>query len=288
MPKISRHRIIQTDCLEWMQEQPSDVFDLVFTSPPYEDSRSYGIDFSLKGQEWVDWMVEVVQEALRICKGLVTFVVEGKTRNFRYSATPILLMADLHRAGIHLRKPLIFQRVGIPGSGGPDWLRSDTEFIVCATRGGRLPWSDNTAMGHPPVYGPGGNPSHRRQNGERVRKDKRVGDRSRNGGEMQIYKPPKKANPGNIIRCVVGGGVMGSDICHENEAPFPEALVEFFVRSFCPPNGRVLDPFAGSGTVLAVCEMTGRRSVSLDVRESQVGLMRRRLQEAQGREKLGV
>jgi hypothetical protein len=40
-------------------------------------------------------------------------------------------MAALHEAGFKLRKPPIFQRVGIPGSGGPDWLRNDYEFVVC-------------------------------------------------------------------------------------------------------------------------------------------------------------
>jgi hypothetical protein len=63
-------------------------------------------------------------------------------------------VADLHRAGFNLRKPPIFNRVGIPGSGGPDWLRNDYEFIVCTTRTGKLPWADNTACGHPPKWAP--------------------------------------------------------------------------------------------------------------------------------------
>lgn len=48
---------------------------------------------------------------------------------------------------------------------------------------------------------------------------------------------PKIANPGNciIVKARVGGGHMGWKGCHENEAPFPEKLAEFFVRSFCPP-----------------------------------------------------
>ncbi|MEN6335708.1 MAG: hypothetical protein ABFE01_15765, partial [Phycisphaerales bacterium] len=142
--------------------------DLVFGSPPYEDCRTYGIDFNHKGQAWVDWVVQVYRESLRVCRGLTAFVVEGKTRKFRWSATPALLMADLHRAGITLRKPPAFHRVGVPGSGGPDWWRNDYEFIVCATNGGKLPWSDNTACGHPPKWAPGGEMSHRVANGARV------------------------------------------------------------------------------------------------------------------------
>jgi hypothetical protein len=140
------------DCLQVLASLPPDSVNLVFGSPPYEDARTYGIAYSLSGQAWVDWMVKVFQASLRVCAGLVAIVLEGRTQDFRWSAVPALLMADLHRAGIHLRKPPIFHRYGIPGSGGKDWLRNDYEFILCATRGGRLSWADPTACGQPPKY----------------------------------------------------------------------------------------------------------------------------------------
>jgi len=259
-----QNKVICGDALEQLRDLPAQSVDLVFGSPPYEDARTYGIDFSLKGQDWVDWMVEVYKASLRVCKGLVAFVVAGRTRNFRWSCAPALLIADLHRAGICVREGPWYHRVGIPGSGGPDWLRHDIEFIVSATNGGRLPWSDNTVMGDVPKYGPGGDPTHRKKNGQRE-----------NG---KIYTPPKLANPGNLISCgSVGGGHLGDKIAHENEAPFPEALAEFMIRSFCPPNGVVCDPFAGSGTTAAVAVKTGRKYIAIDVRESQIELMRRRL-----------
>lgn len=262
------------DCLDVMRGMADDSVDLVFCSPPYEAARTYGIDFNLRGQAWVDWAVERFVECCRVSRGLVAWVIEGQTRQFRWSATPALFMADLHRAGVRLRKPPVYQRVGIPGSGGPDWLRNDYEFVVCASRG-RLPWSDNTAMGHPPKWAPGGEPSHRLANGRRVHKvhTKTVA----NGKQVQGYNPPEKANPGNVVKCDVGGGRLGSPLAHENEAPFPESLAEFFVRSFCPPLGTVLDPFSGSGTTLAVAERTGRNSIGIDIRGSQVELAARRI-----------
>ncbi len=313
------------ECLEFMRRIPDNSIDLVFGSPPYEAARTYGIDFSLKGQAWVDWMSVRMIEMVRISKGLVAMVVEGQTRQFKYSAAPVLLMADLHRKGITLRKPPIFHRVGIPGSGGPDWLRNDYEFVVCCTGGGKLPWSDNTAMGHPPKWGPGGEMSHRVSNGTRrnqwgavgskkgmgakdkhgrarrtdrpshfvhtkadgtevVREARQVMTRDRDGTHAQTqvgYTVPAKANPGNVIKCIVGGGVMGSKLAHENEAPFPESLAEFFVRSFCPPSGTVYDPFSGSGTTGAVCLKSDRQFVGTDIRESQVELTKRRIREIQ-------
>lgn len=273
---MSDCEIIQGDCLEVMSEMNQRRIDLVFGSPPYEDARTYGIDFSLKGQAWVDWMVEVTQMALAICTGLVAFVVEGKTKSFRWSATPILLMADLHRAGVHLRKPPIYYRNGIPGGGGQDWWRNDYEFIVCCTNGGKLSWSDNTAMGKPCKYATGGELSNRIKDGRRANSQR--GDNS--GGSTtkrhNAQARPKIANPGNVIKCNVGGGNMGSKLVHENEAPFPEKLAEWFIRSFCPEGGTVLDPFGGSGTTAAVARKWGRKAIYIDIRKSQCDLAARR------------
>lgn len=307
--------------------------DLVFCSPPYEAARSYGIGFNLRGDEFVKWCADRFEACLSVCNGLVAWVIEGQTRQYRWSATPALLMAELHRRGVHLRKPPVYKRVGIPGSGGPDWLRNDYEFIICGTKGGKLPWSENTAMGHKPKWAPGGEMSHRLSDGTKrnqwgasskstggergvdgvlrqaaprpshVFSSKREGrltrieklalgakshtkrDAAPGDAPMreQAYLPPAIANPGNIISCVVGGNQMGSKLSHENEAPFPESLAEFFVRSFCPPGGVVLDPFSGSGTTLAAARKHGRLGIGIDIRDSQIDLTRRRLEEVGAR-----
>lgn len=273
---MSHYELLHGDCLELMRAMPSDSVDLVMCSPPYEAARTYGIDFNLKDEAWVAWALERFIECLRISRGLVAWVVEGQTRKFNYSASPILLAADLKRAGVKLRKPVIYKRYSIPGSGGPDWWRNDYEFVICAAKG-RLPWSDNTATGKPPKCPPGGAPSHRKPDGRRYgewpKSRKANGDR-----EVRTYKPPKIANPGNIIDCgAVGGNNIGNRMAHENEAPYPERLAEAFVLSFCPPGGTVFDPFCGSGTTVSVAVRNGRNAFAVDIRESQVELARRRI-----------
>lgn len=259
------------DCLDVLRQFPDNHFDLIFCSPPYENCRSYGIGFDLRGQDWVDWAVERYIECTRVCRGLVAWVVEGKTKNFRWSATPALMIADLHRRGVRLRKPPIFHRVGIPGGGGPDWWRNDYEFIVCSSKG-RLPWSDNLAAGHEQKYKSGGALSHRKKDGSRIDGKERL--------EKVNSSRHKLANPGNVLHLVTGGGHLGSRIAEEQEAPFPEALVDPFVRCFCPPGGIVGDIFCGSGTVAAVAIKTGRRYFCSDIREDQIELTRRRIDEA--------
>lgn len=317
-----RYSIEQSDAIDFLRRLPDDAVDLVVTSPPYTDARLYlegGQDLGIArgAEEWVTWMAEVCHELRRVCKGLVAIVCEGRTKGYRYCCSPFLLMADLCRAGFAMRKPPVFHKVGIPGSGGPDWWRNDWEPVVCFARGGRLPWSDSTATGKPPKYEPGGEMSHRCASGARVNEwggngssTFRRRDRSmerQTGRALQkakqtkaevmgvagplltgieeeddaangvAFTPPFLANPGNVIKVSVGGGTLGSPLAHRNEAPFPEKLVEPFVRCFCPPGGIVLDPFAGSGTTLAVAVAWGRRALGCDLRESQVALARERL-----------
>ncbi len=264
--------IIEGDVLDVAEKVG--IVDLVFCSPPYEDARSYGIKVSLKDQAWVDWAVPRFEACLAHCRGLVAWVIEGRTRNYKYSCTPMLFIADLHRRYINLRKPPIFHRIGIPGSSGPDWLRNDYEFIVCATNGGRLPWSDNSIMGEPPAYGPDGSRSEAYL--KNAGPDGRVRVTAVRGyfdGDVSTqivsYLPPERVNPGNVLRHNVGGGKMGSRFSSRNEAPFPETLADFFVRSFCPPGGTVWDCFSGSGTTVTAALKAGRRAIASDIRSSQ-------------------
>jgi len=295
------NKLLCGDAIEEMSKMEDDSIDLCFFSPPYEDCRTYDIGFNLKGQEYVGWLVTVFEQAVRITKGLTACVIQGRTRKFKWSCTPALLMADLHRAGFNVRNPPIYNRSGIPGSGGPDWLRSDYEWIVCTSKPGRLIWSANTICGESPKWAPGGAMSHRLKNGQRINQwggsiKKTKGQRKKDGtfgspkrpshqfveiGNLPIgYTPPVKANPGNIIHCNAGKGHMGSNLAHENEAPFPLKLAEFFVKSFCPPDGTVLDPFCGSSTTGHACVKNGRNYIGIDCRQSQIKLSRKRLVQA--------
>ena len=48
----------------------------------------------------------------------------------------------------------------------------------------------------------------------------------------------------------------------------PEALVERIVKGHCPPGGRVLDPFIGSGTTAIVCQRLDVDCVGIEISES--------------------
>lgn len=48
-------------------------------------------------------------------------------------------------------------------------------------------------------------------------------------------------------------------------AAFPLALVERTISAGCPPGGTVLDPFAGSGTVLEYCRMQDLNAIGIEL-----------------------
>jgi hypothetical protein len=164
--------------------------------------------------------------------------------------------------------------------------------VIAFKHAPKLPWSDNTANGHPPKYAPGGEMSYRRTDGTRRNQwghsgTGRRGARRKDGsiaaagrpshqiatkGDAQGYSPPVLANPGNLVSIPVGGGLLGWDGAHENEAPYPQRLAEWFIRSHCPPGGIVLDPFSGSGSTVRAALALGRRGIGLDVRMSQCKL----------------
>lgn len=152
-------------------------------SPPYCDARTYGIGAQRKVDEWIDWMLLVTAEALRVSSNCVIWVAAGVTRDRNYwSACEGLMDAWRRRQvpsgvwqdGIELPgeagsmyRPVYWHRVGIPGSGHDDWFRADVEMCMCFKRPGRLPFADNTACGHPPKWAPGGEMSNRVKDGHR-------------------------------------------------------------------------------------------------------------------------
>jgi hypothetical protein len=270
--------LIRGDNLKALRKMKEDSVDLIITSPPYEDVRSYGseLNFKLTGDEYVEWCLERFMECLRVCKGVVAWVIDSKTKDYQYSMVAFELMVAIKNAGGIPRKPMVYKRVGVSGSGGPDWMRNDWEPILCFTKKrAKLSWSDNTACGEPPKYKPGGNMSQRGKDGSRAKPKK--------------YKAPALANPGNVIDCgAAGGGHLGSNIAHETDAPFPEKIPNFFIRSFCPKDGVVLDPFVGSGTTIAAAIKARRKVIGIDVRPSQIKLCKRRIRQAEMNKGLGI
>ncbi|MBI4902889.1 MAG: ParB N-terminal domain-containing protein [Acidobacteria bacterium] len=88
-----------------------------------------------------------------------------------------------------------------------------------------------------------------------------------NGGRHQ-----GAARPSNVIE-VKTESSQGS-----HSAPFPRALVEFFVKAFSDPGDVVLDPFMGSGTTLAAAQVLGRVGYGCEISPAYCDVILRRIE----------
>ena len=63
-------------------------------------------------------------------------------------------------------------------------------------------------------------------------------------------------------------------------AVMPSDLVEPCIKAGCPEEGMVLDPFAGSGTTLAVAAELGRSAIGCELNPEYIALAERRIKDA--------
>jgi site-specific DNA-methyltransferase (adenine-specific) len=61
----------------------------------------------------------------------------------------------------------------------------------------------------------------------------------------------------------------------------PLDAVEHLVERVCPPEGVILDSYAGSGTTLLACLRTGRKAIGVEQSEEYCRIARRRLERAE-------
>ncbi|MCC5619258.1 site-specific DNA-methyltransferase [Nostoc sp. CHAB 5836] len=76
-----RNKIILGDCLDNLKAMPSNIVDLIVTSPPYADSRknTYG---GVHPDKYVEWFLPISQELKRVLKDDGTFILNIKERVF--------------------------------------------------------------------------------------------------------------------------------------------------------------------------------------------------------------
>lgn len=85
----------------------------------------------------------------------------------------------------------------------------------------------------------------------------------------------KNIEKGRLKRAVWSISTKGFKGCHF--APYPEELVETPIKSCCPIEGTVLDPFMGSGTTGVMCKKLNINFIGIDINKDYVELARNRI-----------
>lgn len=249
-------KVYNGDALEVLKTLPDETFDCVITSPPYFWLRDYGTEGQI-GQEdtvaeYVDALVSVMDQVFRTLKkeGLV-FLNLGDTyysgKGKSHGTDP---KSKARRFGLR----------AVDKSGGMGIGLSPKSIIGIPWRVSLEMISRGWVLRSPIIW-------HRKHSlPESVR------DRPRRSYEYifmfaknrkYYFNRQSLENAGEEdMWTIVARPRLNNGL---GTAPFPDELVKRCLDIGCPPNGLVLDPFAGSGTTLLVSVLSGRSATGIDL-----------------------
>jgi len=95
-----------------------------------------------------------------------------------------------------------------------------------------------------------------------------------------VNNHPKGKNPGDVIDADEIPDFFKINTAktkHKHFAVFPEKIPEIAIKSCCPADGIVLDPFAGSGTTGLVAKKLNRKSILIDIQTEFIEIMKNRI-----------
>ncbi len=248
--------LILGDCREVLKTLKDDSIDLIFTSPPYADSRAntYG---GIKPDDYVGWFLPITKELLRVLKPTGTFVlnIKEKVVNGERHTYVIELILEMRKQGWLWTEEFIWHKKNSYPGKWPNRFRDSWERLLQFNKAHKF------HMYQEEVMVPMGDWAERRLKNlsetDKVRDPSKVG--SGFGKRIANWIGREKAYPTNVL-------YLATETKNRNHsAVFPEDLPEWFVKLFTKPGDWVLDPFMGSGTTNRVAQKMGRNSVGIEI-----------------------
>jgi DNA modification methylase len=245
--QIGNCRLILADYREVIGSLPP--IDLLFTSPPYANQRTYGGHDALK--DWRALMSGIqntpVAEHTQVLVNLG--VVRKNNEVFEYWDG---WKQDMRKAGWRFFDLLVWDQVtGLPGS-----------------------WQGRLAPSYELIF-------HFNKKARKVNKitpakqahfsNKMPGDsllREKDGTKHEIDSPEKVGQPYRIPDNVIRLRRYNARDASWHPAVYPVELPRFAIRCYSEPGQIVLDPFLGSGSTAIACVQTGRKFIGMEIDET--------------------
>ena len=253
------NKILCGDSVAVLSSIPSNSVDLVVTSPPYDDIRSYN-GFSLD-------LSAIGKEVFRVLKdgGIAAVVIQDSTRNFGKTLTSFRTIIDwCDNAGFKLFETVIYRKYGTEGAWWTKRFRVDHEYMPIFLKGERPAYFDKEPLKVPSKHGGktmtgSGN---RRTDGTTTETITRVINGMKCRGTVWDYLNAGDKDP----------------LKRKHPAVFPDKIPTDFIQCFCPPNGTVLDPFVGCGSTVVAAKRLGRNYIGIDISKEYCELTETRLE----------
>lgn len=244
------------DCKEITKSIEGNSIDLVFTSPPYADSRkdTYG---GIHPDDYVEWFLPLSKELLRILKPTGTFVLNIKERvveSERHTYV-IELIRKMREQGWLWTEEFIWHKKNSHPGKWPNRFRDSWERLLQFNKSKKFNMYQEEVM--VPIGSWAENRLKKLSETDKVRDPSKVG--SGFGKNVSNWIGRDKVYPTNVLH-------MATETGNKNHsAVFPEALPEWFIRLFTQEGDWVLDPFMGSGTTNKVAQEMRRNSIGIEI-----------------------
>lgn len=238
--------------------------ELLFTSPPYDDARTYGSDVSFSFKDYQDLGDHVFRAVKPGGHALVNLAgpVRDTPRGTERSLTPWKVLIDwIERVGFRSPDVLAYGRMGMPAA-YTGRFRSDWEPLLWFVKPGGVPFFDKVSIAEATTPFDGTSARSRRQDGGmnlRRTSGWAAEEGRRHRGTLWWY--------GNVTR--------GTGDAQLEATGHPARFTLWFaldvIKCFCPRGGTVCDPFVGSGTTAVAATSLERSFIGGDLHHDPSG-----------------
>lgn len=265
---IELNTLYNEDCLITMSRMSGESVDLVVTSPPYDDLRTYNKHIKGNRTEFNGYSFpfeSIAKELYRIIKpgGVVVWVVGDATNNGSETGTSFRQALFFKECGFDLYDTMIYQKTGTPFP-QKDRYNQTFEYMFVFSKG--KPKTFNPIMKKNATAGA-------------VRHSRKF--RNADGEMVAGFngKPINEYGIENNIWLIKNGMNKSTKdlVAFEHPAIFPEELALKHVISWTKKGELVYDPFMGSGTTAKVAIQMERNWVGSELDSNYCDVCNRRL-----------
>lgn len=240
------------DNCKGMMLLPNDSIDLVVTSPPYDDLRTYG------GHSWDFY--GVAWNLARVLKpgGVIVWNVADQTKDGSETGTSMRQALHFQSLGLNLHDTMIYASDKPPLT--HNRYEQAWEYVFVLSKGRPSAWNpikrDSIHVGKPQSsrYIKAANEGYTAANSQKP-----------TGSETLLN---------NIWWYATGNEKNG------HPAPFPYKLAADHIQSWSNKGDIVLDPFMGSGTTAKAAQELGRHYIGFEINPEYVEICQRRTAQA--------
>lgn len=285
MPYLKVDDFYTGRCEEVLKKVKPNSVDLILTSPPYADQRTYGVDNAcIAPADYVEWFKPMAKQIYRVLKDTGSFVlnindkvVNGEQQLYVYKLV-IYLCEKLH---FRLVRDYIWHNPATPpnifSTGRHGRTKKSHEYCFWFSK------SSNWTFNMNPIRRPYSTDMTKYLEG---RGTGNRGDNTRpsthNFNCGIAWTDHGGSDPGSVIEISnTASNDEFTKMCKEmnisHPARFPKKLAEFFILAGSNEGDLVLDPFSGSGTTCVVAKEHNRHWIGIDANEDYIRISRLRM-----------